>query len=184
MIRVLLADDSPHAQRMGAEILSKQGCRVMGITAGSGFQEALEQLSPDLVLVYVCLPDQNGYLICERLKADPDRRHIKVGLLVGPVDPFDPVEAKRVGADLLIRKPFEATSVRQALDALFARPSGNPLEHAVEQALRDSAPQIDADRLRAAVVLAVEAALPAILDELTRRVLEVLSSDSHRPHAG
>jgi CheY-like chemotaxis protein len=182
--RVLLADDSPHAQRMGTEILSRHGHQVLGITDGGQFSEALAGFSPDVVLVDVCLPALSGYQICEQLKADPDRRNVKVALLVGPADPFDPAEASRVGADAIVQKPLEASALRQTLDRLLVAPPPNPLEHAVQRALRDSPPAFDSDRLRAAVVLAVEEALPAFLDHLTRRVVEALSQDPSKTHAG
>jgi CheY-like chemotaxis protein len=182
--RVLLADDNPHAQRMGAEILTQQGHQVFGITDGGQFPEALASFSPDIVLVDVCLPARSGYQICEQVKADPARRHVKVALLVGPIDPFDAAEASRVGVDAVVHKPLEASALRQTLHQLLAPPPPNPLERAVQQALKDSPPQLDPDRVRAAVVLAVEAALPNFLDELTRRVVEVLATEPPKTHAG
>ena len=169
---------------MGTEILSQQGYQVFAITDGGQFPEALTSFSPDLVLVDVCLPARSGYQICEQLKTDPDRRHVKVALLVGPVDPFDPAEASRVGVDAIVHKPLQASAIRQTLDRLLAPPPPNPLERAVQQALKDSPSPLDPDRIRAAIVLAVEAALPAFLDELTQRVIEVLSHEPSQTHAG
>jgi CheY-like chemotaxis protein len=182
--RVLLADDNPHAQRMGGEILAQQGLQVFGITDGGQFPEALTSFSPDVVLVDVCLPALSGYQICEQVKADPTRRHVKVVLLVGPIDPFDSAQATRAGVDAVIHKPLEASALRQTLHDLLAPPPPNPLERAVQQALKDSPPQLDPDRVRAAVVLAVEAALPNFLDELTRRVVELLAVEPPKTHAG
>lgn len=169
---------------MGTEILTQQGHQVFSITDGAQFPEALANSSPDVVLVDVCLPARSGYQICEQLKTDPSRKHVKVALLVGPVDPFDPAEASRVGVDAILHKPLEASVLRQTLHEMLAPPPPNPLERAVQQALKDSPPQLDPDRVRAAVVLAVEAALPNFLDELTRRVVEVLASDPPKTHAG
>lgn len=168
---------------MGSEILSQQGYQVLGITDGAEFPQALQSFSPDLVLVDVCLPALSGYQILEQLKADPVRRHVKVVFLVGPADPFDPAQAARSGADAILRKPLEPSAVRHTLQPLLAPPPANPLERAVHQALRDPGPRLDPERVRAAVVFAVESALPAFLDELTRRVLESLSQDPSKPHA-
>ncbi len=184
MTRVLIADDSPNAQRMGAEILSGHGIQVYGITDGAQFPQALSDFSPDLIFVDVCLPNRSGYQICEQLKTDPARRHIKVAFLVGPVDPFDPAEAVRVGADAIVQKPLEASAVRQTLHKLLAPPPPNPLEHVVAQAMKNAPVVVDADRVHAAMVLAVEAALPAFLEELTRRVVEILSKSPSKSHAG
>jgi PleD family two-component response regulator len=169
---------------MGAEILAQHGLQVFGITDGTQFRQALADFNPDLVLVDVCLPSLSGYEICRDLKSDPARRHVKVAFLVGPVDPFDPAEASRAGVDAIVQKPLESSAVRQILDRLLAPAPPNALERAVQHALHDSFPNLDPDRLRAAVVLAVEGALPRFLDELTRRIVDALSKDPSRPHAG
>ena len=56
MPRVLLADDSPQAQRMGTEILRQEGFHVLGITDGREVLESLARFAPDLVLADVSLP--------------------------------------------------------------------------------------------------------------------------------
>ena len=213
MSKVLLADDSPHAQRMGLEILSREGFQVRCLADGWQFMENLREFAPDLVLADVHLPGESGYRICEQIKKDPAQEHVKVVLLVGALEPFDPAEAERVGADGVLHKPFEASLVVKLIRPLLAgqftalraadkevrAPAAPPLHEApcpakvetnvpaeageqedfaaaVRQALSDAGPEArpDPDRVRAAVVLAVESALPDLLDQLTERVLAAL----------
>lgn len=185
MPRVLLADDSPHAQRMGAEILTQGGFEVLSITDGGEVLESLERFSPDLVLADAGMPTRSGYEICERIKTNPALGHVKVVLLVGAMEPLNAAEAKRVGADAVLHKPFEPSVVIETIGPLLApSPAAPPapttshgeFESAVQQVLRDLHPgaPVDRERVRAAVVLAVESALPAFLDELTERVVEAL----------
>ena len=184
--RVLLADDNPRAQRMGTEILRQEGFEVLGITDGREVLAAVDRFSPALVLVDVSLPSHSGYEICQHIKTNPALGHVKVILLAGAIEPIDPIEAQRVGADGVLRKPFEPTAVIHKIRELL---SGGPaqetqqaepeeLERAVRQALRESSSEadggIDRERVRAAVILAVESALPTLLDELTERVLDAL----------
>jgi len=165
---------------MGSEILSKQGFEVLSVTDGAAVPEALTAFRPDLILVDVALPSMSGYQICERIKTDPDLERMKVVLLLGMSDPFDPAEAQRVGVDAILRKPLEPSAVIEVIRPLLGGPAPNPLEHAVEQALQDPGGEpdghhrVDPTQVRGAVVLAVESALPGFLDELTRRVLEAL----------
>ena len=50
MTRILLADDSPHAQRMGEQILSDEGFEVVTVSDGDSALLRLEDVDPDLVL--------------------------------------------------------------------------------------------------------------------------------------
>ncbi|HZS52357.1 MAG TPA: response regulator [Bryobacterales bacterium] len=192
MPRVLLADDSPHAQRMGAEILHQEGFEVLGVTDGREVLETLGRFGPDLVLADASMPHHSGYEICERIKTDPALQHVKVVLLVGAFEPLDRAEAMRVRADGVLHKPFEPSVVIQTISLLVQNLPSAPsaaagagqsrdnaaaaekgvFEQAVRAAMDDD--RIDLDRIRGALTLAVESALPAFLDEVTARVMEAL----------
>jgi CheY-like chemotaxis protein len=186
MPRVLLADDSPHAQRMGERIFREEGFEVVTVTDGDTALIRLEDVDPDLVVADALLPQRSGYEVCRLIKAHPRFVHTRVLLTIGAMEPLDEAEAGRVQADGIIRKPFEASTVlemaKPLLDAAFASrggrdsrpPAGTPVPHEVAhpKALRVPKPiELDPERVRAAVVLALEAALPSIVDEITVRVL-------------
>jgi CheY-like chemotaxis protein len=182
--RVLLVDDSPHAQRMGVEILSQQGYEVLGITDGAEAFVRLREFAPDLVLADVAMCSRSGYELCDHIKSDPAWEHVKVILLAGAMDPLDAAEAQRVRADAVLHKPFEPSVVLGIVAPLLGAPAAAPprraraprgeFEDAVDRALER--PRVLAEeQIRAAVVLAVESALPAFVEEVTRRVVETLS---------
>jgi len=82
-------------------------------TVGDG-QEALESLAqslPDVVLADVLMPGISGYELCGLIKESERFHRIPVMLLVGSFEPFDEAEARRVGADDVVTKPFQ--SIRQ-----------------------------------------------------------------------
>jgi CheY-like chemotaxis protein len=60
MSRILLADDSPHAQRMGELILREEGYEVVTITDGATVLLRLPDVDPDLILVDVTMPTKSG----------------------------------------------------------------------------------------------------------------------------
>src|SRR5207249_4491346 len=99
MSRILLADDSPHAQRMGELILREEGYEVVTITDGATVLLRLNDVDPDLVLVDVTMPTRSGYEICEYVKTSLRHVHTRVVLLAGAQDPVDEQEARRVRAD-------------------------------------------------------------------------------------
>ena len=111
MSRILLADDSPHAQRMGELILREEGYEVVTITDGATVLLRLRDVDPDLVLVDVTMPTKSGYEICEYVKSHLRHVHTRVVLVAGAQDPVDDLEVLRVRADGVLKKPFEASVV-------------------------------------------------------------------------
>jgi CheY-like chemotaxis protein len=66
----------------------------------------------------VYMPGYGGLEVCQRVKESPETARIPVLLTVGKLEPFKPDEARRVGADAFIIKPFEATELLTALTKL------------------------------------------------------------------
>ncbi len=118
MSRVLLADDSPHAQRMGERILREEGYDVASVTDGDSALRRLDELDPDVILVDVFLPGKNGFEICRNVKSQDRHQHVRVVMTAGMLEVFDEDEARRSGADAIIKKPFEASVVLDTIKPL------------------------------------------------------------------
>jgi CheY-like chemotaxis protein len=204
MSRILLADDSPHAQRMGERILREEGFEVVSLTDGNAAMLRLADVDPDLILADVFLPGKSGFELCRHVKNDPRFKHVRVVLTAGLLEPFDEDEAKRAGCDAILKKPFEASKVVSTIDPLVkeaqlargriteqlpATPqvieNVKPAEPEPVKAIEPepakapeppppAVPEIDPERVRAAVTLALDAALPAMIQEITERVLIAL----------
>jgi CheY-like chemotaxis protein len=67
-----------------------------------------------VVLADVFMPEMNGYELCEYIKHNDKLKHIPVMLLVGSFEPFDEEEARRVGANDTLTKPFQ--SIRRLIE--------------------------------------------------------------------
>jgi CheY-like chemotaxis protein len=185
MSRILLADDSPHAQRMGELILREEGYEVVTITDGATALVRLRDVDPDLILVDVLMPTRSGYEICEYVKSSLRHLHTRVVLLAGELDPVDEQEARRVHADGLIKKPFEASTMIETLKPLLAAAaaarSERPSEAAEpEPAIPDDPEPVSVasgpagpspELIRAAVTIALDAVLPSLIEEITQKVL-------------
>jgi CheY-like chemotaxis protein len=196
MSRILLADDSPHAQRMGERILREEGFEVVSLTDGNAAMLRLADVDPDLILADVFLPGKSGFEICRHVKSEPRFKHVRVVLTSGLLEPFDEDEARRAGCDAILKKPFEASIVVSTIDPLVkeaqlarglsaeqiasappaalqpAQPTAEPPKPA--EPAPAPAPEIDPERVRAAITLALDAALPAMIQEITERVLIAL----------
>jgi len=181
MSRILLADDSPHAQRMGELILREEGYEVVTITDGATVLLRLHDVDPDLILVDVTMPTRSGYEICEYVKTSLRHVHTRVVLLAGAQDPVDDQEARRVRADGVLKKPFEASlvlkTVKPLLDAAAAARTAPPVGQA-DSPPRRSQIGADPELIRAAVTIALDAALPGLIEEIAQKVLAALNPKS------
>jgi CheY-like chemotaxis protein len=116
--KLLLADDSITIQKVVDLTFADEGMQVTTVSNGARAIEKLEEVSPDIVLVDIFMPGMSGYQVCEHIKRDERFRHIPVMLLVGSFEPFDEAEARRVGADDYLTKPFQ--SIRQLVNKVGA----------------------------------------------------------------
>lgn len=105
---LLLADDSATIRKVVELTFSDEGLEVIAVGNGQQALEKLDEIVPDIVLADVFMPEVNGYEVCEHIKRTERFRHIPVMLLVGSFEPFDEAEARRVGADDYLTKPFQS----------------------------------------------------------------------------
>ncbi|MBV9745728.1 MAG: response regulator [Acidobacteriia bacterium] len=189
MSRILLVDDSPHAQRIGERILAEEGYEVVTVSTGESALIRLDDVDPDVVVADTVMPGRNGYDICHYLKLSPRHRHVRVILTAGVMDALDEEELRRVGADGTLRKPFEATAlvgaVKPLAEAVAAERSKAGAKSApaastlVPDLPNSSAPFVailDPEQVRAAVTIALDAAMANMVDEITRRVVTALTA--------
>ncbi|HEY2109120.1 MAG TPA: response regulator [Candidatus Acidoferrales bacterium] len=106
MPRILVADDNTNIQKMVVLAFEERGVDVVAVGNGEAAVRRIPDANPDLVLADVFMPVRNGYEVCEFVKKDTRFAHVPVILLVGAFDPLDEKEARRVGADGVLKKPF------------------------------------------------------------------------------
>jgi CheY-like chemotaxis protein len=173
MSRILLADDSPHAQRMGERILRDEGHEVISVSDGKVALLRLDDAHPDLIIADMTMPEFSGFELCEYVKRSSG---IPVILTAGPVEPIDDAEVARVRADGVLRKPFEASLLLESIGRFVngGRKQAAPMARSAGIAPRSVA-VIDAEQVRAAVTVALDSAMPGLVDQITAKVVAVLS---------
>ena len=122
--KLLLADDSATIQKVIDLTFADEGVQVVSVGSGREAIDRLLEIRPDVVLADVFMPSPNGYEVCEYVKTNEQLKHIPVMLLVGSFEPFDEAEARRVGADDILTKPFQ--SIRRLIDRVGALVSSPP----------------------------------------------------------
>jgi signal transduction histidine kinase len=108
---VLLVDDTPQNIQVLGAILKNQGYSFALTTSGKETYQLLEKITPDIILLDVMLPDENGFSICRKLKGSIKTADIPVLFLTAKNDTADKIQGFKIGAVDYITKPFEELEV-------------------------------------------------------------------------
>ena len=105
-LKILLADDSMTAQKLGQKILTDAGHEVIAVSNGAAAFKRIGEHKPDLLLLDVFMPGYSGPEVCQKVRAEGSTTPVL--LTVGQMEHFDPADAEKVKADGVIVKPFVA----------------------------------------------------------------------------
>lgn len=130
--KLLLADDSVTIQKVVTLTFGDEGMQVTTVSDGKEALDRCRELQPDVVLADIHMPELNGYELCAQIKQDERFRDVPVMLLVGSFEPFDEEEARRVGADDYLTKPFQ--SIKQLVTKVGSLLGGSQAESVTEGA--------------------------------------------------
>lgn len=118
---ILVVDDEPDVLSMVSEYLGREGYSVGCCQSSSDLDRALEIETPDLLVLDVNLPDENGISVARRLQA---RRPLPIVMLTALADPIDRVVGLEVGADDYVTKPFDLRELSARVRAVLRRSNG------------------------------------------------------------
>lgn len=104
MIYVL--EDDASIQKLVVYTLNSQGMEARGFDRPSQFWSALALEKPELVLLDIMLPEEDGLQVLKKLRADPATRRTPVLMLTAKSTEYDKVLGLDQGADDYIAKPF------------------------------------------------------------------------------
>lgn len=104
MIYVL--EDDASIRKLVVYTLQSQGMEAKGFERPSLFWQAVEEQVPQLVLLDIMLPEQDGLQILRRLRAMPATRQVQVIMLTAKGTEYDKVLGLDQGADDYVAKPF------------------------------------------------------------------------------
>ncbi|MCP4693964.1 MAG: response regulator [Desulfobacterales bacterium] len=117
--KILVVDDSPTDLKLMSEPLITSGYQV--ITAMDG-EEALaktESDRPDLIVLDVIMPKQNGFQVCREIKSADELKDVKIILLTSKTQESDKFWGKKQGADAYMTKPFTAEELVDQVSGLL-----------------------------------------------------------------
>src|SRR5256885_7258205 len=112
MPKVLVVDDSLSVRKVVEKARTGLGVEVLSAATGTEAMERIERERPDIVVCDVILPDEDGYKVCEFVRAHPAVARIPVLLISGVVNSTVLARAAEVQSNDVMFKPFAAEELR------------------------------------------------------------------------
>jgi DNA-binding response OmpR family regulator len=123
--KILVADDSANIREVLQMNLETLGYEVVLAADGDQALKQIYQERPDLLILDVMMPKQNGFQICRKVKTDPQHGRTPVILLTAKSQREDVYWGKDCGADEYVTKPFSAKELEELVERLLARRIGS-----------------------------------------------------------
>ena len=117
---VLLVDDEPDQVEMYRYALADSGFTVSAAANGAEALARARELSPDLIVLDLLLPDMSGWDVCAALKADPSTARIPVLVLTAAATTTLASDAERAGCAGALLKPCYPDQLIATIRALLA----------------------------------------------------------------
>ena len=118
---IYIVEDDASIRELEQYALQTNGYEATGCEDGASFWAALRNAAPDLVILDVMLPDEDGYQILNKLRADPATRAIPVIMVTAKTSEIDVVKGLDHGADDYLCKPFGIMEFISRVKAVLRR---------------------------------------------------------------
>lgn len=121
MALVYIVEDDPSIQEIEMIALKNSNYTVQAFSRATDFYRKLNEEMPDLVLLDIMLPDENGYEIVRKLRKNSKTKKLPVIMITAKTTEMDMVKGLDDGADDFIRKPFSVMELLSRVKALLRR---------------------------------------------------------------
>jgi two-component system, OmpR family, alkaline phosphatase synthesis response regulator PhoP len=130
---VLIVDDEPDIQEFLSYNLKKEGYKVFSVTNGRDAIEVAKQITPQLILLDVMMPEMDGIETCEELRRVPALRSAIIAFLTARGEDYTQIAAFEAGGDDFITKPIKPKVLMSRIRALMKRYRNTIEEMAFEE---------------------------------------------------
>ena len=121
MALIYIIEDDESIREIEEFALKNAGHKVLGFGDAKSFYKKLEEIIPDLCLVDIMLPDENGNEIVRKLRRNPDTKKVPVIMVTAKTTELDLVKGIEDGADDYIKKPFSVMELIAKVKAMLRR---------------------------------------------------------------
>jgi two-component system alkaline phosphatase synthesis response regulator PhoP len=141
--RILVVDDDKQIVRLVQSYLEQAGYAVLTAYDGATALRSIRTERPDLVVLDLMLPDQDGWTVTRAVRGDANQADLPIIMLTARVEDTDKIVGLEIGADDYIAKPFNPRELVARVRAVLRRGSGAPAQPRV---LELGALRLDMDR--------------------------------------
>lgn len=120
---VYIVEDDRNIREIETFALRNTGYEVMGFECAKDFYKEMENRKPDIILLDIMLPDEDGLEIVRKLRAIAGTRGIPVIMVTAKASEIDKVKGLDMGADDYMTKPFGVMELISRVKALLRRSS-------------------------------------------------------------
>lgn len=118
---IYLVEDDDNIRKLVCYALSKEGFGVQGYSSPKEFWQGMDTELPELILLDIMLPEEDGLSILDKLKSLAETEHIPVIMLTAKGSEFDKVTGLDMGADDYVAKPFGTMELISRVRAVLRR---------------------------------------------------------------
>jgi len=119
--RILIVEDDADHARMVQLTLETHGYHTTLVRNGREALEHVGQTAPDLIVLDVKMPEMDGWQTLQQLRADHATSALPVIVLTAKTEADDIAMSWHVGADLYLKKPFNAPTLLSFVERLLAQ---------------------------------------------------------------
>ena len=121
MALIYIIEDDESIREIEEFALKNAGHKVLGFGDAKSLYKKLDEIIPDLCLVDIMLPDENGNEIVRRLRRSADTKRMPVIMVTARTTELDLVKGIEDGADDYIKKPFSVMELIAKVKAMLRR---------------------------------------------------------------
>lgn len=123
MSYIYVVEDDKNIREIETFALQNVGYQLEGFECAGDFYDALEGRKPELILLDIMLPDEDGLEIVKKLKSRTDTKSIPIIMVTAKTTEIDKVKGLDIGADDYMTKPFGVMELISRVKALLRRSS-------------------------------------------------------------
>ena len=121
MALIYVIEDDRNIQEIETFALSNVGYQVEGFDCAAAFYKALEKTVPDLILLDIMLPDEDGLTILKNLRLRKETSTVPIIMVTAKTTEIDKVKGLDMGADDYMTKPFGVMELISRVKAMLRR---------------------------------------------------------------
>ena len=126
---ILCVEDDASIRDIEVYTLNSTGFEAKGVADGEAFRAALREQKPELVLLDVMLPGEDGVSLLRFLKSSPETAEIPVIMATAKGMEYDKIQSLDLGADDYLVKPFGMMEMVSRVKAVLRRCRPAPVQH-------------------------------------------------------